>query len=46
MAFLDRPGAVTPWGELPVGSRDAFADAGFVEVGRPTLGRIVMRIDF
>ena len=32
--------------ELHVGSRSAFADAGFTEVGRPTLRRVVMRIDF
>jgi GNAT superfamily N-acetyltransferase len=29
-----------------VGSRRAFADAGFVEVTRPTSRRVVMRIDF
>jgi GNAT superfamily N-acetyltransferase len=34
------------WGELFVGSRNSFADAGFVEVSRPTLRRVVMRIDF
>jgi hypothetical protein len=34
------------WGELHVGSRDVFADAGFAEVNRPTLRRVVMRIDF
>jgi GNAT superfamily N-acetyltransferase len=33
-------------GELHVGSRSVFADAGFVEVSRPTLRRVVMRIDF
>jgi hypothetical protein len=32
--------------ELHVGSRSSFADAGFVEVSRPTLRRVVMRIDF
>jgi GNAT superfamily N-acetyltransferase len=34
------------WGELHVGSRSIFAAAGFAEVSRPTLRRVVMRIDF
>jgi hypothetical protein len=34
------------WGELHVGSRSAFAAAGFNEVSRPTKRRAVMRIDF
>jgi hypothetical protein len=34
------------WGEVHVGSRSNFADAGFTEVSHPTLRRIVMRIDF
>ncbi len=33
-------------GELHVGSRSIFADAGFAEVSHPTLRRVVMRIDF
>jgi GNAT superfamily N-acetyltransferase len=33
-------------GELHVGSRSVFADAGFTEVTHPTLRRVVMRIDF
>jgi GNAT superfamily N-acetyltransferase len=32
--------------ELHVGTTSIFADAGFTEVGRPTLRRVVMRIDF
>jgi len=32
--------------ELHVGSRGSFADAGFAEVSRPILRRVVMRIDF
>jgi GNAT superfamily N-acetyltransferase len=32
--------------EHHVGSRGIFAAAGFAEVGRPTLRRVVMRIDF
>jgi GNAT superfamily N-acetyltransferase len=41
-----RPGEVVTWGELHVGSRNVFADAGFTEVRRPTTRRVVMRIDF
>jgi GNAT superfamily N-acetyltransferase len=33
-------------GELHVGARSIFAAAGFTEVSRPTLRRVVMRIDF
>jgi len=32
--------------ELHVGTEDVLADAGFTEVSRPTLRRVVMRIDF
>jgi GNAT superfamily N-acetyltransferase len=32
--------------ELHVGTEGVFAAAGFVEVSRPTLRRVVMRIDF
>jgi GNAT superfamily N-acetyltransferase len=32
--------------ELHVGTEGTFADAGFSEVSRPTLRRVVMRIDF
>jgi GNAT superfamily N-acetyltransferase len=32
--------------ELHVGTEAVFADAGFAEVRRPTLRRVVMRIDF
>jgi GNAT superfamily N-acetyltransferase len=40
------PGQEITWGELNVGSRNIFADAGFTEVSRPTRRRVVMRIDF
>jgi GNAT superfamily N-acetyltransferase len=33
-------------GELHVGSRNIFADAGFTEVSAPSVRRVVMRIDF
>lgn len=32
--------------ELHVGTESAFAEAGFTEVSRPTLRRVVMRVDF
>jgi GNAT superfamily N-acetyltransferase len=44
--MITQPGQEVTWGELHVGSRSIFADAGFTEVSRPTLRRVVMRIDF
>jgi GNAT superfamily N-acetyltransferase len=44
--MVTQPGRDITWGELYVGSRNAFADAGFREVTAPTLRRVVMRIDF
>ncbi|HEY0805793.1 MAG TPA: GNAT family N-acetyltransferase [Pseudonocardiaceae bacterium] len=44
--MITLPGQEVTWGELHVGSRNAFADAGFIEVSRPTRRRVVMRIDF
>ena len=32
--------------ELHVGTESVFADAGFAEISRPTLRRVVMRVDF
>lgn len=40
------PGRDIPWGELHVGSVGTYADAGFVEVSRPSKRRVVMRVDF
>jgi GNAT superfamily N-acetyltransferase len=40
------PGQEITWGELHVGSRQVFADAGFTEVSHPSPRRVVMRIDF
>lgn len=34
------------WDEIHVGAESVFAAAGFVEVNRPGLRRVVMRIDF
>jgi GNAT superfamily N-acetyltransferase len=44
--MITLPDTDITWGELFVGSRNSFADAGFVEVTRPTKRRVVMRIDF
>lgn len=44
--LLTEPGKEITWGELFVGSRSIFADAGFTEVSHPTPRRVVMRIDF
>jgi GNAT superfamily N-acetyltransferase len=44
--MITKRGREVTWGELHVGSRSIFADAGFTEVSRPTLRRVVMRIDF
>jgi GNAT superfamily N-acetyltransferase len=44
--MLVDPGEDVTWGELNVGTRSIFADAGYVEVSHPTLRRVVMRVDF
>ncbi len=44
--MITQPGKEITWGELHVGSRSIFEDAGFTEVSKPTLRRVVMRIDF
>jgi GNAT superfamily N-acetyltransferase len=44
--MITEPGKQIMPVEVHVGSRSSFADAGFTEVSRPTLRRVVMRIDF
>jgi len=44
--ILTHPGQEIAWGEVHVGSRSVFADAGFAEATHPTPRRFVMRIDF
>jgi GNAT superfamily N-acetyltransferase len=44
--MITQPGQDIAWGELHVGSAATLADAGFVEVSRPTKRRAVMRVDF
>ena len=43
--LLAQPGQGFLLGELHVGSRSIFQAAGFAEVSRPTLRRVVMRVD-
>ena len=45
-AMITEPGKEITWGELHVGSRSAFVAAGLREIARPTLRRVVMRLDF
>ena len=44
--MLTQPGQEIAWDEIHVGTRQVFAAAGLREVHRPTIRRIVMRIDF
>ena len=44
--MITQPGQEITWGELHVGSRQVFAEAGFTEVSHPSPRRVVMRIDF
>ncbi|WP_371544470.1 GNAT family N-acetyltransferase [Streptomyces sp. NBC_00554] len=44
--MITQPGKEITWGELHVGSRDVFADAGFAQVSKPSPRRVVMRVDF
>lgn len=44
--MVTRPGEQVLWGEILVGGRSMFANAGFTQVAQPTLRRVVMRIDF
>jgi GNAT superfamily N-acetyltransferase len=44
--MITQPGREITWGELHVGARQVFEEAGFAEVSHPTARRVVMRIDF
>jgi len=44
--MITQPGRVITWGELHVGARQVFEEAGFEQVTHPTLRRVVMRISF
>ncbi|WP_229674620.1 GNAT family N-acetyltransferase [Nakamurella endophytica] len=44
--MVTRPGRPVTWGELHVGARQVFEEAGFREVTHPTPRRVVLRMDF
>ncbi len=44
-SMITQPGKVITWGELHVGARQVFEEAGLTEVSHPTLRRVVLRID-
>ncbi|CAN5129648.1 hypothetical protein BH20ACT5_BH20ACT5_04330 [soil metagenome] len=44
--MITQPDKEITWGEVHVGSREVFEDPGFEQVSRPTVRRVVMRIDF
>jgi len=44
--MITHAGKEITWGEVHVGARQVFEDAGFKEVSHPTPRRVVMRIDF
>jgi GNAT superfamily N-acetyltransferase len=44
--MVTEPGKEITWGELHVGARQVFEEAGFEEVSHPSVRRFVMRIDF
>ena len=44
--MITHPGKEITWGEVHVGARQVFEDAGFEEISRPTARRVVMRIEF
>ena len=43
--MVTQPGVEITWGELHVGSRSIFAEAGMRQVAAPTKRRVVMRVD-
>lgn len=44
--IITEPGKEITWGEVHVGARQVFEEAGFQEATHPTPRRMVMRIDF
>jgi GNAT superfamily N-acetyltransferase len=44
--MITQPGKEITWGELRVGARQVFEEAGFTQVSHPTARRVVMRIEF
>jgi GNAT superfamily N-acetyltransferase len=44
--MITEPDKTITWGELHVGARQVFEEAGFTEVTHPSKRRVVMRVDF
>ena len=44
--MLTQPGKTITWGELHVGARQAYEEAGLVEIAHPSKRRVIMRLDF
>jgi hypothetical protein len=44
--MITQPGREITWGEVHVGARQVFEEAGFKEVSQLTVRRVVTRIDF
>jgi GNAT superfamily N-acetyltransferase len=44
--LITQPDQRIAWDEIHVGSRSIFEKAGLAEIHRPTLRRVVMRVDF
>ncbi|MBI4882583.1 MAG: GNAT family N-acetyltransferase [Actinobacteria bacterium] len=44
--MITEPGKEVTWGELYVGARQVFKDAGFKQITHPTKRRVVMRLNF
>jgi GNAT superfamily N-acetyltransferase len=44
--MITHPGKEITWGEVHVGARQVFEEVGFTEISRPTIRRVVMRIEF
>jgi GNAT superfamily N-acetyltransferase len=44
--MITQPGKEITWGEVHVGARQVFEEAGFTQITHPTARRVVMRIDF
>ncbi len=44
--MISEPGKDITWGEMHVGARQVFADAGFAQLTHPTARRVVMRMNF
>jgi GNAT superfamily N-acetyltransferase len=45
-SIITPPGKEITWGEVHVGARQVYEEAGFREVCHPTVRRVVMRVDF